>query len=232
MLPLDLNRVVFTGSNFLIYNISDLLPRHRHFPFGSDVLNPNTGMKEVLGSYKEAPGRNINHIITHQTLGGYGVADKQVFRTGEFFVKDPNWKQKGTKWVWTGEGRGWPGFAYTWFVPFSPLVYYTDAGERLIIYQCNSLDLITWHTGFGMNSNGGGLAFQGYFLEEDAGVKTPLKGTDGEPSEAQLEILPAFWLEYGVPVLGASTLTGHWEHGKHSCPGRTLREKVCEIRGH
>lgn len=241
MIFLD-EHIVFVGSSFMIYDLSGDLPRHKNFPHGSEAVNPNTNKRDVRGEYTRINDRKISTIIAHQTAGGYGSADKQVFWTGQFFVKDPTWKKNPRfgkpnqlEFLWTGEGRGWPGFAYTWFVPFAPIVWGGgpgNIGDHWVIYQCNDLDLVTWHTGDGQNDHGGGLAFQGYFLDEDAGVTTPMKGTDGEPSDAQLEILDTFWAEYAQPELGATTLTGHWEHGKLSCPGRTLRERVVELRGY
>jgi len=237
IMPLDPQRIVFSGSEFLIYDIVDLLPRHPKFPFGSEAINPNTGKRDVRGSYQEVPGRMIKTIIYHQTAGGYGRFDKQVFKTASFFVRNPTWKKnprygqpKQPEWLWTGEGRGWPGFAYTWFVPFDPTTMFTDR-SRSVIYQCNHLDFVTWHTGDGQNEGGGGCAFQGYFLEPGE-VNHPMKGYDGHPSAIQMKIAELFWLEYAVPVLGASVLTGHWEHGKLACPGEDLREKVQELRGY
>jgi hypothetical protein len=232
---INTEKIVFEGPSFIIYDISDLLPKHKNYPHGSDVINPNTKKPEVSGAYSQIPNRKIEAIIAHQTAGGYGSYDKQVFNTGSFFVRDPTWvtnprygKPKQPEFVWTGEGRGWPGFAYTWFVPFMPLVY----KDKWVVYQCNRLDMVTWHTGDGMNTPGGGLAFQGYFLDPDAGITVPMKGTSGEPSEAQLTILSEFWTDYARAVLKSTILTGHWEHKKPTCPGQTIREEVCRLRGY
>jgi len=223
------DKIVFKGSSFVICDVSDKLPRHKNYPDGSFAINPNTGKRDVNGAYKKEPGRKIKTIVVHQTAGGYNTPEKQLLNTGSFFVRDPTWKWNAAKQtnLWTGEGRGWPGFAYTWFVPFGPDTH----NDLWIIYQCNDLEMVTWHTGGGQNFAGGGLAFQGYFLS-DPGVTEPMKGQNGHPSEPQLNILPAFWYEYAIPNLGATELSGHWERGKITCPGDDLREKVQEIRGY
>jgi hypothetical protein len=228
-LNIEPGKVVFEGSVFVIYDISDLLPKHHNFPNGTDVLDPTTNQRAVRSTYAAIPNRQINKVIYHQTAGGYQPAFNQVVATGQFFVRDPKWKWNDTKqkWLWTGEGRGWPGFAYTYFAPFKPLVH----NDKLVVFQCNPLPLVTWHTGDGCNHDGVGLAFQGYFLEPSAGVNQPLKGTDGQPSDEQLQIADAFWLEYAQPILKASLLTGHYKHGKPSCPGQTLRERIEKLGG-
>jgi hypothetical protein len=241
---IDPTRIRWHGEGFAIYDIADFLPHHPNYPHGTNSIDPNTGKRSVAGSYSNIPNRKITTIVCHQTAGGYGAANKQVFETASFFVRDPAFKPnprfnqdlpaglKNMRFLWTGTGRGWPGFAYTWFVPFKPIIWVdpdTDT-ELYLIYQCNDLNTISWHTGDHQNDIGGGIAFQGYFLEPDAGIIHPMKGTDGSPSEAQLQIYEGFWSAYAQPVLGATILTIHAEHGKPSCPGQVLREKTLELR--
>lgn len=232
------DRIRWRGERFAIYDIHDLLPRHPNYPHGTDVLDPNTGKKYLGMGYYDLPDRKITTIVCHQTAGGYGKADKQVFNTAQFLIRDPKWKPnpkydsgkpagpKNLKYLWTGEGRGWPGFCYTWIVPFEPIVW----EDLWLVWQTQDLNTVSFHTS-GLNKVGGGLGFQGYFLEPEAGIVHPLKGTDGSPSDAQLQIYEEFWISYAQPVLGATILTGHWEHGKPSCPGQVLREKTIELRG-
>jgi len=236
-------KIVFVGTNFCIYDICNMMPKHKNFPYGTEVLDPTsckvinavtgevdktTGHRAVRDKYYDIPDRKITTVIYHQTAGGYNPAFDQVLATGQFFVRDPKWKWNAAKqkWIWTAEGRGWPGFAYTWFAPFNPIIH----EDKYVVFQCNPLNRVSWHTGDGCNLSGGGLAFQGYFLEPAAGVTRPMKGTDGEPSDAQLMIADGFWLEYAVPVLGATVLTGHFEHKKPACPGQTLRERLIGLR--
>ena len=230
----DSSKIIFTGSHFVICDISDKLRKHKNFPHGSDAINPNTGKRDVRGSYQKVRDRKIAKVLVHQTAGGYHPAEDQLLNTNSFFITDPTWKKnpkfgqpKQPEWLWTGMGRGWPGFAYTFFVPYAP----ETCNGRFIIYKCNDLELVTWHTGDGQNESGVGLAFQGYFLSEPD-ITHPMKGQDGHPSEEQMGILPAFWYEYAIPNLGATDLSGHFEHGKPTCPGDDLREKVQEIRGY
>ena len=236
MLHPDLTKLpkVFEGSNFIILDVSDVLPKHANFPHASTAKWPGSDkfyVKQGRGYY-DVPGRKISHIIAHQTEGGYEDAWTQLIATASFFVREPGFKQvKDRKtgklvWGWDGRGRGWPGFAYTWLVPYTPFV----VDDKWVIWQCNKLTRVTWHTGDGMNECGGGIAFQGYFLGPD--TPTPLKGHDGRPSQAQLDIYLPFWMEYAMPALGSSVLTMHCEHGKPGCPGYDLEESTRLIRGY
>src|SRR4051794_27866328 len=66
-------------------------------------------------------------IIVHQTQGQTLAPPAGMVRTGEYFVADDNPARP------LQDGRGWPGFAYTFYVPFAPLV---DADGRLVVYRC------------------------------------------------------------------------------------------------
>jgi hypothetical protein len=222
MLTIDSSKITFSGDSFLVLDISDQLPKHENWPYGSHVIDPSTSKPATQGHYYAIENRKIDRVVYHQTEGGYNAAWGQVQQTALFFVRDPEWKQVNGVWRWTGRGRGWPGFAYTFFVPFSPIVY----EDKWVVFQCNGLDLVTWHTGDRCNVPGVGVAFQGYFPT----FGNPLKGTDGHPSEAQMEISDSFWREYGRPVLGASIITGHFEHRKPECPGPDLKNKVLELQ--
>jgi hypothetical protein len=237
MITPDLSKipVVFEGSNFIILDVSNLLPKHPNYPHCSTVINPNTNKPYVQQGrgYYRLPGRSIEIAVWHQTLGGYHSAWEQLFNTAAFFVRDPAFKKNPKadsknpsqpEWIWTGCGRGWPAFGYTHFISHVPLVL----NDKWVVFQTNELDVICWHTGGGCNDIGIGIAFQGYFLAPN--VTIPHKGTDGEPSEAQLLIGEAMWFEYCTKVLCIERLELHNEHGKLSCPGYTLTDKAMELR--
>lgn len=133
--------------------------------------------------------------------------------------------------------RGWPGAAYTYWVPREPDV---DTDSRLVVYRCQPDEARSYHTGGAMNGRGVGVACQGnYDGEWDLvdGVPQVLR----EPTAAQLTALGAMvdWLALRHtgfhPGLDRDSnlwgLTGHWEHGKPVCPGDALRAWVELRRG-
>lgn len=213
------DKIVFEGERFVISDISADLPRHPRYPYGSSVVKPN-GKRAVTGRYRSVPGRTIDTIYFHQTAGAYAPGRNGVMKTGRFFVTDPAYSPDGR---WKGNGRGWPGFAYTWYVCHEPE---TIAG-KYVIYQCNHLDTVSWHTA-GRNKTGAGIAFQGYFRTRHIRNFRPFDGTDGEPSEAQLILAEAFWEEYAKGELGLTNrdISGHFEVSKKTCPGDTLEKFV------
>ncbi len=225
-------RVVFKGSCYAVYDVSDLLPRHPNFPHGFGGIDPNKGQPYLTVPYRINPRRNITHLVLHQTGGGYRDAWTALLEEARFFVRDPSWKENAAgQWKWTGEGRGWPGFAYTFWVPFKPIVWRDDEGvERYLIFQTQPLSMISFHTGGVLNASGVGMALQGYFLAEKDGITVPRKGTDGSPSQAQLTSVAAFVAGYAQPELKVKVLTGHWEHGKPSCPGDAAKALVIKLR--
>ena len=223
---IDHTRIVFTGTFFCIADVSASLPRHPSWPHGFMGPDPTTGQPYSKGTYRAIPGRKIDRVVYHQTEGGYAPAWTQLQETAQFFVRDPRWKGDPPR--WTGQGRGWPGFAYGLLVPFSPIVF----EDRWVVFQCNSLDLVTWHTGDGCNEPGIGVAFQGYFAFEPVQHFRPLKGQDGHPSDAQLQIAEDLWFEYFKPTFKLSNkrLETHSMHKKPSCPGVDLDNLAARIR--
>lgn len=242
---MDPKRIVFEGRSFVVYYIADLLPKHKNYPYGSHELDksrskvidkvtgeldPNFRKLVTVDSYRTIQNRNITQVIYHQTAGGYHLAIKQVFVEAKFFIDEPEykWVQKLGKWIWLGNGRGWPGFAYTYYVPYSPVVY----RGKSVIYQCNDLNTVSWHTGNGCNSNGVGIAFQGYFESKHIKNFQPMKGTSGIPSDIQLSLAKDIYKDFFSPVFGVMPLgvQTHSMHGKVTCPGDHLEEVVAEIR--
>ena len=42
-------KIVFTGTMFSIYDISDLLPKNTNYPYGSSEIDKTTGKRSVSG---------------------------------------------------------------------------------------------------------------------------------------------------------------------------------------
>jgi hypothetical protein len=137
-----------------------------------------------------------------------------MVRTGEYFVADDNPARP------LQDGRGWPGFAYTFYVPFAPLV---DADGRLVVYRCQPDEAVSYHTQ-GHDHDGVAVVFQGSFQS-----RTNAQG--GAPSEAQLRILPGF-LSYlcGRYRVTSAALRTHSNFTKPDCPGFALEEHIAALR--
>lgn len=221
--------IVYTGDKILISDISSLLPTHHNYPYGTDVVNPNTGKRAVTGKYYDVKSRKIEKVYYHQTAGSYTDGFLGIMNTAQFFTRDPSYRLVKGKYVWTAQGHGWPGFAYTFYVPFKV----PFKNNRLVIYQCNPLSRVTWHTGGGCNENGIGIAFQGYFESRHIHNFHPIKGSDGHPSADQMICANEFFTDYCVNVLKLdnSCISGHFNHGKLTCPGDDLEELVLQIKG-
>jgi len=211
----DQERVVFEGTNFYVYDVHDLLPKHRNFPRGAyDVKKPN-GKPAVVGSYKDVHNRDIAKFYFHQSAGNVtrsgldGLMDE-----AHFFVRDPAWDDKGR---WTGRGRGWPGFAYTYYLPYRPLVY----NGKYIVFMCNKHETVSWHSGDNYHSEA--CVLQGYFYSRHIKTFKPKKGQDGHPSKDQMHTLLTFTDEYVIEHLGIDEkqVVGHYmsPHPKPTCPG-------------
>lgn len=226
--------VEFESLHFVILDATNVIPRHANYPRGAcHIINPKTGRPAVSGLYwdQEDPFR-VEAVVVHQTNGSYDPGFKGLLNTAHFFVRDPAWEalpdDRGFK--WTGRGRGWPGFGYTWYVPHVPEI--TTSG-KYIIYQTNDLKTVSWHTR-GLNHRSGGIAFQGRFFEDGMHNFRPYPGENGSPSDAQMCIFEGFVNDYMVNILKldpSTALLGHYHTGKLTCPGKVLRTAVERVRG-
>lgn len=225
------DRVVFEGKNFVIVDIQDKLPKHKHFPRGSyDVKKPWNGKPAVNGSYYEIKDRNISILYCHQTAGSvtrHGI-DAPIATT-RFVTNDPNWVQKTIKgklkWVWTGTGRGWPGCCYTYYVPYKPLFHQ----GKIVIFRCWHNDWVTWHSSH--NKPSISLTCQGYFKSRHMRSFKAKRGCPGgKPSGEQMQAVEGFILEYAIDELGISNdqIKGHYDspYPKPTCPGDPIENYV------
>lgn len=211
-------RIIWQGDNVVLMDVHDLLPMNKNFPWNHSRRK----------KYYDIKDREITTAWIHQKAGGYTKGFKGVQNTAAFFARTP--KYKNGKWI--GNGRGWPAYGYTFDIP-----YVTDEiNGRMVVYQCNPLDRVSWHTGGG-NFNGVGVAFQGYFRSRHMGKSwAPSKGRTGEPSADQIRAYREFREGYLFGELGISrfAVKGHFEapgkNAKAMCPGETLETMVLEDR--
>ena len=112
--------------------------------------------------------------------------------------------------------RGWPGFAYTFWVPYHRV---RDDKKRIIVYRGNEDVTRSFHTS-GSNERGVAVCLQGNL-------------TNRGPTRAQVEVLEALipWAfdHYGFD--SPECLTWHSEIGrKKSCPGAPTVKWLTEYR--
>lgn len=221
----DPDRVVHEGSNFVIYDIIDLLPTHPNYPHGTEVEKPN-GKRAIPASWKYGD-REVASIVEawiHQTAGSYTMEGfEAAMATAGFIVRDPTYDASGK---WLGTGRGWPAMCYSYYVPSKP--ERTPDG-KIIIFKCRPDGVRSWHTPGG-NRKGIAIGFQGYFRSRHMGKRFKVHRGDptgvGEPSTDQIEALKASWEEFFKPKYGLrdNQVNGHFQARKPklACPGNYL----------
>lgn len=225
----DPDRVVFEGSDFVIYDIANQLPVHKNYPHGTDVVKPN-GKRAIPANWCYGKrGGPVKKAFVHQTAGSYQKGFRGVLNTASFIVRDPSYFDDGK---WRGDGRGWPAMCYSYYFPHEPEL--TPEG-KLIVFKCRPDDSKSWHTG-GHNHEAIALGFQGYFRSRHMGRFKARKGdtNNGNPSQAQQKALASSWAEYFKPTFGLTDddVFGHFEakHPKAACPGDWLEQWVVNTR--
>ena len=219
----DPGRIVFESDEFIVYDIHDLLARHKNWPFGAhDVEKPWNNKPAVSGKFYEIRDRTIVWFYFHQTGGSVSAHgfDAPV-RTARFATRDPAWVQKKVRgvwrWTWTGRGRGWPGIGYPYYLPYAPEKY----KGKIVIYMCQPPDMVCWHSRH--NANSSALVLQGYFVSRHMRTFKCKPGQTGNPSDDQWTGLEAFTMKYVLEKLGVRRehLRGHCDSPKPklTCPG-------------
>lgn len=226
----DLSKVIYEGSNFVVVDVIDQLPKHKNYPHGSSVTKPD-GTRAIPASWSYRKRRKrISKVFVHQTAGSYTPGWKGCYNTAAFITRDPTYKPDGR---WRGTGRGWPAMCYTFYVPHEPE---RTIDGRWVVFLCRPLEMTSWHTA-GHNDEAVAIGFQGYFRSRHIRNYRPFKGTDGAPSQAQLAILSSWWNEYATEAdglaLSKTAIYGHFEakKPKKTCPGDMLEKWVLKRRG-
>lgn len=209
--------IEWVGDTFLLEDVSELLPRG-------------------VGSYRTR-GAGVEEIIFHQTAGGthQGLAGPRM--TATFHSTPTAWATKpdGTpvldrrgRRVACGGGKGWPGIAYHFLVPY--LLESDGPQGKHTVYRTQSDGAVSYHTGGSANRRGVGVALQGLFASRHA----VLPGAKDGPSAAQVSVLEEL-VEYlgGRYGMGdpSSALRGHFDYGKPACPGDAAEQWLRSRRG-
>lgn len=179
----------------------------------SRLLPRNAKSRHV---YRRRSPRGIRYVIVHKS-GADGPAGFRGCEASARFVT---------------RHRGWPGAAYTYWLPREPDV--TEQGR--VIYRCHADNVRSFHTGGRMNTLGVGIGVQGNYDGDGDGF------ADKVPTDFQIDALGALvgYLEDRHTRFEATRkldqdqnwcLTGHWEHGKPVCPGDAMQLWVRQTRG-
>jgi hypothetical protein len=175
---------------------------------GFEVRDASAALPTRAGmGYRKRNPKAIAEIVVHQTQGQTRPGFDGMLREGEYFVAD------------RPSGRGWPGYAYTFFIPHRP----ERLDGRWVVYRGQPDDVVSYHTR-GRSPVSVAVAFQGLFRCRSA-------ETAGGPSAAQFEIFGPFLLylceRYGLDRLA---VFGHNDFGKEDCPGYDLERLVDDFR--
>lgn len=232
---------IFECDIFVVQDLRSAVSKYKSSGFPYNWTG--SGIKHLMGP------RRIDRFVVHQTDGGLTPGERGPLTTAAFLTANPKFKCPacGTSWEGTPRypkttcpkcstkgrdlctGRGFPKMSYHVFVPWAPLK--NEAG-KYIIYLCVDFQETTWHT-TGANATGIGVAFQGKFISRRmTNTFVPWPETDGQPSPAQQSIwkpLATAWLRDTLQV-GNKGVDGHFRHGKPTCPGDWLEDRVALLR--
>lgn len=208
MLPVGAVLEAMLSEHAVLYDVSHILPRG-------------------ATPYRVRDPSQIRFIVIHKSGADGPAGYAGAVASARYQIRE---KRDG--------GRGWPGMAYTYWLPREP-----DRDElgRIVAYRCNPDTARSYHTGGVMNGLGVGIGVQGNY-DGDWDLVGGVPNVERAPTDAQMELLDGLvthlTLQHGI-VLGLDPakpddddygLTGHWEHGKAVCPGDALRQWVCARR--
>ena len=208
------------------------LRRHPNFPYGTKGRN-GTPFREMLN-------RQIEAVFVHALMGGFKGGMDQARALANFCTADPKYKtnedgsiymrktRSGMRPKLIGGGRGWPGAAYTFLVPYRPEV----VDGKFEVYRLWDDQWRTFHTGGRWNGRAVAVGFGGSLNTRHAPRFSADRGRD--PTNEQFEAGTELILEYLLPRYGLDAetgLKGHFEAGKPTCPGDILEAWVRLQRG-
>lgn len=198
----------------------DRVPPWQRFPFevfrGIRLVDvSNVLPRDAERGYPRRDPAGIRRVVIHQTQGQWSVEPAiALAREASYFVEKPDAHGGGID-----DGRGWPGFGYTFWAPWWPEL---DEDGRLVAYRCQPDNVKSNHTR-GANVDGVAIAFQGRFA--------PCRAADCEPSDHQRRLfagLVGYCLNrYRLPL---SAIEPHSVHGKADCPGDALASWIGEFQ--
>lgn len=186
--------IVFESPRFVAMDVSDQLPRHRNYPWNW----------RKSARHERRIIQDIRRVILHHSAGNIWAPPRGIQAQGRYFVRDPPIKDGKPDYR---VGRGWPGFGYTCYLPYAPLLY----EGRPIVYQCQPWTEESWHTKGG-NETGVALEIQGSFSNAAGGRN---------PSPIQQQLIGPVVHEWLLPTLGLTSyaIRGHCDYTKPTCPG-------------
>ena len=190
------------------------LKLHPNFPHGFPVGAP----------YAEAPARQVVAVFVHQLAGPFGSGDSAAMTLAHAQASSPFCDEGGEV---LGGGKGLPGAAPTFLVPFRP----DSKDGKLEVYRLWDDTWVTDHTGPDWNHRSVAVAFGGSLRSRH--VKEVSSAGDRDPSQTQFlagkELIEDFLLpRYG---LDARALRGGFDAGQPASPGDVLEAWIRKSRG-
>lgn len=198
-------------------------------------LHPNFPRGEGKSSFYQRPGRKIRHVVLHSLAGPFREGLKAVTGLASFHTSPPKWKRdefgailrnsKGQP-IRAGGGRGWPGPAYGFLVPYYPEL----EDQRWVVYRLWDDEWVTWAT-YGENESSISVGCAG--MHETRHMPMWSANNARDPSPAQMAAVQSLVLDYLLPRynLGPSDVRGHFDFTKFTCPGDVLEAWVRTQRG-
>lgn len=198
-------------------------------------LHPNFPRGEGKSSFYQRPGRKIRHVVLHSLAGPFREGLKAVTGLASFHTSPPKWKRdefgailrnsKGQP-IRAGGGRGWPGPAYGFVVPYYPEL----EDQRWVVYRLWDDEWVTWAT-YGENESSISVGCAG--MHETRHMPMWSANNARDPSHAQMTAVQSLVLDYLLPRynLGPSDVRGHFDFTKPTCPGDVLEAWVRAQRG-
>jgi hypothetical protein len=190
--------------------------RHPNFPFGRRGRDG--------GCFRQKPGRTIEKVMLHSLAGPFRRGEDTVHGLARYHSAEPKRDAEGHV---IGGGRGWPGPAYHYLVPYYPAV----EDGRFVVYQLWDPSWITWCAGPYWNPRTVSVGLGG--MHDTRHAPKYSAGQARDPDPGQFDAMRGLCLDYLLPAfeLDEDDLLPHAWAGKPACPGDVVEAWVCSLLG-
>jgi hypothetical protein len=211
-----LTKVLVWESNTVRLVKVDGFRRHPNFPHGR--------RGRAGGRYYQAPGRKVEKVMLHSLAGPFRRGEDTIHGLARYHTADPRHDEQGRV---TGGGRGWPGPAYQYLVPFFP----ATVDGRFEVYQLWDPSWVTYCAGAYWNPRTVSVGLGG--MHDTRHAPKYSAGQARDPDPAQFDAMKGLVLDYLLPLFGLDEdgLLPHAWAGKPTCPGDVVEAWVCSLVG-
>ena len=189
---------------------------HPNFPYG------RRGRRG--GAFVRHPQRVLEAVVLHSLAGPFRQGIDTVEGLARYHTSDPRFDAAGKV---IGGGRGWPGPAYTFVVPFFPAL----VDRKLEVYQLWDAEWVTWHAGKHWNGRSLSVGLGG--MHDTRHAPKYSAGQARDPDPLQFEATRSLVVDYILPTYGLSQedVVPHAWAGKPTCPGDVMEAWCAHLRG-